>query len=126
MATWSTLHIFEYGETQLIGEDFNKKVLTSEITKAQAVIDNIYFVKPKEIDTTTKYHAINIVNGKLSICIAGDTKTWMTDYNLLDLIAIEELVAEIKAYGEVTEEVVIEEASAIEEAPTSEETPTVE
>jgi hypothetical protein len=121
MATWSTLHIFEYGETQLIGEDFNKKVLTSEITKAQAVIDNIYFVKPKEIDATTKYHAINIVNGKLSICVAGDTKTWMTDYNLLDLIAIEELVAEIKAYGEVTEE-----APAIEEAPTSEETPTVE
>jgi hypothetical protein len=98
MATWSTLHIFQYNEIELGGENFNKKVLTSEITKAQAVIDNIYSVKPEEIDTTAEYYTINIVNGKFSSCTTNDVKTWKTEYKNLDIAAIEELVAEIEAY----------------------------
>jgi hypothetical protein len=114
MATWSTLHIFQYDEIQLVGENFNKTVLASAITKVQAVIDNVYSVKPEEINATAEYYTINIVNGKFSICTADDAKAWKTDYNNLDIVAIEELVAEIEAYGEVTEEVAAEEAPATE------------
>jgi uncharacterized protein YqfB (UPF0267 family) len=39
---YSTIHIFGYGETQLISSDSNKKVATSTLTKVQAVIDNVY------------------------------------------------------------------------------------
>jgi hypothetical protein len=103
MATWSTLHIFQYNEIELAGENFNKKVLTSEITKAQAVIDNVYSVKPEEIDTAEEYHTINIINGNFSICITGNAKTWRTEYKNLDIAAIEELVAEIEAYTPTAE-----------------------
>jgi len=39
MAQFNTLHIFGYGESQLIGDNFNYKVPTSSLTTAQAVVD---------------------------------------------------------------------------------------
>lgn len=126
MATWSTLHIHGYGETQLIGEDFNKKVLTSELTKAQAVLDNLYSLKPEEILATNEQFAANIIKNDLSIWTSKDGVQWRTKYSRLDIAVIEELVAEFEALTTVTEEVVIEEAPATEEAVAPEETSTVE
>jgi hypothetical protein len=103
MATWSTLHIFQYNEIELAGEDFNKKVLTSELTKVQAVIDNIYSFKPEEITSSEEYYTIHILNNNFSICTLSDANTWKTDYAKLDATAIEELVAEIEAYTSVAE-----------------------
>jgi|694.fasta_scaffold13246_27 hypothetical protein len=120
MATWTTLTIFEYGETQLIVERFNKKVLTSKLTKVQAVVDSLYSFKPEKNLATENYYIINIINNHLGIWIPRDAEEWRTEYIKLDAVAIEELVAEIAAYNEVTEEVVSEEA------PTSEETPAAE
>ena len=103
MATWSTLHIFGYGETQLIGEDFNKKVLTSELTKVQAVVDNLYSFKPEGNTTTEDYHSINVFKDAFGSYLAKDTEEWRTPYVELDVTAIEELVAEIEAYTSVAE-----------------------
>jgi hypothetical protein len=103
MATWSTLHIFGYGETQLIGEDFNKKVLTSELTKVQAVVDNLYSFKPEDSTATEDYHLVNVFKDKQGSYVPKDTEQWRVEYTELDLIAIEELVAEIEAYIPVAE-----------------------
>lgn len=106
MATWSTLHIFGYGETQLIGTDSNKKVPTSALTKVQAVVDNVYSFKPEGNTATEEYHAINIFNDMFADwqTKSADTKGWRTQYADLDATAIEALVAEIEAYVEpVTE-----------------------
>jgi hypothetical protein len=103
---WSTLHIFGYGETQLIGNGLNKKVNTSVLTTAQAVIDNVYSFKPEGNTATKDYHAINIFNDMFA-----DWQTtqqgfegWRVQYLELDATAIESLIAEIVAYVEPTQE----------------------
>jgi hypothetical protein len=106
MATWSTLHIFGYGETQLIGTDSNKKVPTSALTKVQAVVDNVYSFKPEGNTATEEYHAINIFND-----LFADWQTkqqgvegWRVQFAELNKTALDELVAEIEAYTPPTEE----------------------
>lgn len=100
MATWSTLHIFGYGETQLIGDNFNKKVPTSELTKAQAVIDNVYSFKPEGNPATEAYHAINTFNDLFSDWQTSEPNVegWRVQWSDLNKTAIDELVAEIEAY----------------------------
>lgn len=94
---WSTIHIFGYGETQLIGKDLNKKVKTSELTTVQAVIDNVYSLKPEDNLATTEYHSINIFNDMFSDWATKDkeTKGWRTQYSLLDATLIDALITEI-------------------------------
>jgi len=122
--TWSTLHIFGYGETQLIGTDFNKKVPSSALTTLQAVVDNVYSFKPVDNPATEQYHAINIFNDMFADWQTKDSsaKGWRTEYSELDATLIDALVAEIVAYVEPTIEVVEE----VTETPTTEvtETPT--
>ena len=102
--TWSTLHIFGYGETQLIGTDFNKKVPSSVLTTLQAVVDNVYSFKPVDNPATTDYHAINIFNDMFADWQTKDSsvKGWRTEYSELDTTLIDALVTEIVAYVEPT------------------------
>jgi hypothetical protein len=106
MATWSTLHIFGYGETQLIGKDSNKKVPTSALTKVQAVVDNVYSFKPEGSTATEEYHAINIFNDMFADWQTKEqgVEGWRTEYAKLDAEAIAALVAEIEAYTAPVEE----------------------
>lgn len=125
--SWSTLHIFGYGETQLIGTDFNKKVPSSVLTTLQAVVDNVYSFKPEDNPANEQYHAINIFYDMFADWQTQDSsaKGWRTEYSELDATLIDALVAEILAYvepiNEVVEEVVVEEV-VVETPPTS--TPT--
>lgn len=96
---WSTLHIFGYGETQLIGDNYNIKVSTSALTKAQAVIDNVYSFKPEGNPATINYHAINTFNELFSDWQTSEPNVegWRVQWADLDKVAIDELVAEIYA-----------------------------
>jgi hypothetical protein len=96
---WSTLHIFGYGETQLIGTDFNKKVPSSVLNTLQAVIDNVYSFKHVDNTATEEYHAINIFKDMFADCQPKDSSTqgWRTDYSELDATLIDALIAEIIA-----------------------------
>lgn len=102
---WSTLHIFGYGETQLIGNDFNKKVNTSVLTTAQAVIDNVYSFKPEGNTATKEYHAINIFNDMFADWQTSQQGVdgWRVEYSELDATLIDALVAEVVAYVEPTQ-----------------------
>lgn len=99
MKNFNTIHIFGYGETQLISADSNKKVATSALTKVQAVIDNIYSKKPADNNAGTEYHAINIFNGMFADFMpkTKDEKSFRVKYEDLDANLINELVTEIKA-----------------------------
>ena len=55
----ATIHIFGYGECQLISEAVNFKTGVDKFTKLQPVIDNIKSKKPAD-KTVGDYHAINI------------------------------------------------------------------
>ena len=98
--TWNTIHIFGYGETQIIGKDFNKKVPTSVLTTVQAVVDNVYSFKPEGNTSIEEYHAINIFNTMFADWQPkqSDVEGWRTQYSDLDSAVIEALVAEIQAY----------------------------
>ena len=56
---FSTIHIFAYGEAQIIGKDLNFKASVNSFTKLQAVITDIKSKKPAD-KTDGDYHAINI------------------------------------------------------------------
>jgi hypothetical protein len=102
MATWSTLHIFGYGETQLIGTDSNKKVPSTALTTLAAVVANVYSFKPEGNTAPEEYHAINIFNHMFADWQpkGQGEKGWRTEYAELDTEAIDALVAEVEAYVE--------------------------
>jgi hypothetical protein len=125
--SWSTLHIFGYGETQLIGADFNKKVPSSVLTTLQAVVDNIYSFKPVDNPATTDYHAINIFNTLFADWQTKEQeiKGWRTIYSELNVTLINALIEEIVAYSEPTITLSVEQQSttSAEETTSSEEVP---
>jgi hypothetical protein len=58
---YNTLHIFGYGECQVITDTENKKVPTSDCPSAQAVVDMIYALKPVDNNAGTDYQNITII-----------------------------------------------------------------
>lgn len=61
MTKFSTIHIFGFGDTQLIGSEANGSVKSSELTKLSAFIEHIKTFKPEDV-TLTDYHVIHIFN----------------------------------------------------------------
>lgn len=55
-----TIHIFGYGETQLISKERSGKLATSSLTKVTAFVDEVFSKKPETSTATIEYHAINI------------------------------------------------------------------
>ena len=104
MKNFNTIHIFGYGETQLISSDSNKKVATSILTKVKAVIDNVYSKKPADNNAGTDYHAINIFEGMFSDWQPKEPKVegFRTPFAELDATLIQALVDEVLAPTVVT------------------------
>lgn len=99
MKKFETIHIFGYGETQIITSDVNKKVSTSTLRKVKALIDNVYSKKPSDHVAGKEYHVINIFNGMFADYmpkVQGE-KSFRVKHEDLDSILINELVDEIKA-----------------------------
>ena len=63
MKQFSTIHIFGYGETQIIGENNNGKIQSSELTNLGALVDHIKTFLPTTGVTLTNYHVIHIFEG---------------------------------------------------------------
>ena len=61
MSAFNTIHVFGFGDTQIIGET-NGTVKSTTLTKLTALVDHIKTFKPEEI-TLTDYHVIHIFNG---------------------------------------------------------------
>lgn len=100
---YNTIHIFGYGETQLIGKDMNDKVETLNLTKVQAVIDNVYAQKPADNNAGTDYHAINIFNNMFADYQPKtiEEKSFRVEYKDLDATLINQLVEEIKSLSNI-------------------------
>jgi len=100
----NTLHIFGYGETQVIGQNdgvnVNKKAPNDVLTFLQPVVDNVYSFKPQDNPAINEYHAINIFVDLFSDYVPKDSadNSWRTPYEDLDQNAIDVLVAEVMAY----------------------------
>lgn len=97
MAEFSTLHIFGYGESQVIGKDYNVKAPNSELTGLQAVVDNVYSKKPADSTATTDYHAINIFHDMFADYQPKQGEGFRVPYEELDNALIQALADEIIA-----------------------------
>ena len=93
---YNTLHIFGYGECQVITDTENKKVPTSDCPSAQAVIDMIYALKPVDNNAGTDYRAINIFNDMFADYQSPEGN-FRVEYAELDSALIDQLVSEIEA-----------------------------
>jgi len=99
MANWNTIHIFGYGETQIIGEDINKKVSSSSLTKAIQVVSMVYDTKPQDVVCSIDYNVVTIYNGRYSDFQPKPRgeQGFTTDYLFLSQSLINGLVSEIEA-----------------------------
>lgn len=95
MENYNTLHIFGYGECQVITDTENKKVPTSDCPSAQSVVDMVYALKPADNPATSNYHAVNIFNDMFADYQSPEGN-FRVQYAELDSALIETLVAEIK------------------------------
>jgi hypothetical protein len=102
--TWSTIHIFGFGTTQLIGKDFNKQVPSTALTTLNAVIENIYSLKPTDVIASTDFHAINLFNEMRAMVLSKtkDSESFDVKFADLDITLINALIVEINAYVEPT------------------------
>jgi len=69
MKSWSTIHIFGYGESQIIGtgdddKGFSNKVATSGLTKVTPFLDDLFTHKPQDNQSVkTEYHVVHVFEG---------------------------------------------------------------
>ena len=93
---YNTLHIFGYGECQVITDTENKKVPTSDCPSAQAVVDMVYALKPVGNTAGTDYQNVTIIRDVFGSYSARDG-FFKVDYSEFDSALIEQLVSEIEA-----------------------------
>ena len=103
MADFNTIHIFGFGDVQIISKDKSVTKKYSDLTKVKAVVDKIYALKPVDYAGTDDYHAINIFSDMFADFqpkgVEGQprVKGFRVKYNDIDAKAINALVAELLA-----------------------------
>ena len=101
MKQFSTIHIFGYGETQIIGNDNNGKVQSSELTNLVVLIDHIKTFLPSTGVTLTNYHVIHIFEGSDVRYLGVGTEdrkeetSFSVKYNQIDITLLDALVNEV-------------------------------
>jgi len=94
--TWNTLHIFGYGQDQLISDTGNKLVNADLCPKTQDVVNMVYALKPQGNAATTNYRNINILNDLFADYVDEEGNRFRVEYSELDSKLIEQLAAEIQ------------------------------
>lgn len=90
----NTIHIFAYGEAQIISKDLNYKTDVSKFTKIQAVVDDIKSKRPADV-VAKDYHAINIFNNhRISYLSKEKEGTYSINYSEIDSSKINDLIKE--------------------------------
>jgi alpha-D-ribose 1-methylphosphonate 5-triphosphate synthase subunit PhnL len=97
MAKFSTLHIFGFGDVQVVAQPEGATKKASELTALQAVIDNVWAQKPADNTGTKEYHAINIFDGMFADWqpkVQGE-KGFRVQIGSLDMTLVQALVDEV-------------------------------
>lgn len=102
MADFSTIHIFGYGETQLIKENYNEKVPTADLSAAPPVVADVYSHKPQDSTASSDYHAVNIFNNMFADFQPKTGKSFRVKWEDLDKALIDALVAQFETYISTT------------------------
>ena len=92
---YNTLHIFGYGECQVITDTENKKVATDSIVGVQAVVDDLYSKKPADNPATSDYRVISIFNDMFADYSDELGNNFRVDYSELNAALIDAVVLEV-------------------------------
>jgi hypothetical protein len=101
MKQFSTIHIFGYGETQIIGETNNGKILSSSLTTLVPFVDHIKTFLPESGVTLTDYHVIHIFEGSDVRYLGVGTEdrkeetSFSVNYDQIDITLLDTLVNEV-------------------------------
>ena len=95
MAIYNTLHIFGYGETQVITDTENKKVATDSIVGVQSLVDDLYSKKPADNPATSDYRVISIFNDMFADYSDELGNNFRVDYSELNAALIDAVVLEV-------------------------------
>lgn len=97
---WHTLHIFSYGDTQLISNEQNIKVKSDTLVKLPAYIELVKSKRPEDVEQGD-YRLINTFNNLKvqygAITSANDFTFKWSDITEEELSILNELISEIEA-----------------------------
>ena len=79
-----TIHIFNYGETQINSKDLSVKVKTNLVSgNTETLINNIWNLRPDQSITEKKFHVIHIFNHNDVRWLGGDYSFTLKNQNQL-------------------------------------------
>jgi hypothetical protein len=90
------IHIFGYGETQLITNQNSLKYESKNLTKVQPLVDAVWDLKPVDFVGEKEYHVINFFDKKDVRWVSENYFNVKDNESLIPLI--EELIIEIQEY----------------------------
>lgn len=95
--TFNTIHIFGFGDVQVIKDKTNKTKKRVTLTSVQSVIDNIWSKKPSDNTCGNEFHTINIFNDMFVDfqAKAKGENGFRLKYDEIDASLIEALVTEV-------------------------------
>lgn len=97
MSKFSTIHVFGYGETQMIGSGVNQKVKSADLTTLPAFVDYVKSKKPADLEESN-YHVIHVFDGtRVDFGSAERKKSFSIKWEDLDVTTLDALVTEIEA-----------------------------
>ncbi len=93
-----TIHIFGYGETQIIKKDVNFKTKTSDLTKVQPLLDALWAEKPEDVTGGDDFQSVTFFNYDLKQWLGKKDEASFRIKGEDTLVAlIDELIAEMTA-----------------------------
>jgi len=94
-----TIHVFGYGETQIVKKDVNFKTATSELTKVQPLLDALWAEKPEDVTGGDDFRSVTFFNYDLKQWLGKkDEASFRIKGKEDTLVAlIDELIAEMTA-----------------------------
>jgi hypothetical protein len=101
MVEFNTIHIFGYGETQIIGKDLNLKVSSASLTSLAAFVNHVKSLKPQDV-VESDYHVIHDFNGSDVKYLSHsenkeEKKTFFLNFNQIDSTLLDALAQELTA-----------------------------
>lgn len=96
---FNTIHIFGYGETQIIGSELNLKVSSSTLTTLTPFVDHIKSLRPSDV-LESDYHVIHVFNEAKVMYLSQsesqeEKRTFTIDFDQIDASILESLIQEL-------------------------------
>lgn len=101
MADFNTIHIFAYGENQLISGSVNYKQAIADTTSAADLIADVEAQRPAEANTGS-YHVIHIFEKDVKYISSDAISNFTASVDDLDSTKLDALVTELKSAYEAS------------------------